>query len=56
MSSAVAMANLDLFEREGVLANVLANEAAFRATLEKLYDLPSSATCAATATSTASRW
>jgi adenosylmethionine-8-amino-7-oxononanoate aminotransferase len=40
VSAAVALANLDVFEREDLLGNVLANEAAFRATLEKLYDLP----------------
>src|SRR6202008_3762226 len=38
--SAVALANLDVFEKEDLLGNVRANEAAFRATLEKLYDLP----------------
>ena len=37
---AVAMANLDVFEKEDLLGNVRANEAAFRATLEKLNDLP----------------
>jgi len=40
VSSAVAMANLDIFEREGLNQRVLDNEAAFRATLEKLNDLP----------------
>jgi hypothetical protein len=40
VSSAVAMANLDLFDREGLNQNVLANEKTFRATLEKLLDLP----------------
>ena len=40
VSAAVALANLDLMEREGVLEHVRANEGAFRATLEKLYDLP----------------
>jgi adenosylmethionine-8-amino-7-oxononanoate aminotransferase len=40
VSCAVALANLDLMEREGLLAHVRANEAAFRATLERLYDLP----------------
>ena len=40
VSAAVAMANLDLFEREDLLGNVLANEGAFRSTLEKLRDLP----------------
>jgi adenosylmethionine-8-amino-7-oxononanoate aminotransferase len=40
VSCAVALANLDLMEREGLLAHVRANEAAFRATLEKLHDLP----------------
>ena len=40
VSTAVAMANLDIFEREGLNQNVLANEGAFRSTLEKLYDLP----------------
>src|SRR6201981_134963 len=40
VSTAVALANLDVFEKEDLLGNVRANEAAFRATLEKLYDLP----------------
>jgi adenosylmethionine-8-amino-7-oxononanoate aminotransferase len=40
VSSAVALANLDVFEKEDLLGNVRANEALFRATLEKLSDLP----------------
>jgi adenosylmethionine-8-amino-7-oxononanoate aminotransferase len=40
VSCAVAMANLDVFEKEHLLANVRTNEGAFRATLEKLNDLP----------------
>jgi adenosylmethionine-8-amino-7-oxononanoate aminotransferase len=40
VSTAVALANLDLFEKERLLDNVRANEAGFRATLEKLLDLP----------------
>ena len=40
VSTAVAMANLDIFENEGVLENVRDNEAGFRATLERLKDLP----------------
>ena len=40
VSSAVALANLDIFEKEDLLGNVRGNEAAFRATLETLYDLP----------------
>jgi adenosylmethionine-8-amino-7-oxononanoate aminotransferase len=40
VSTAVAMANLDIFEREKLNQNVLDNEGAFRATLEKLLDLP----------------
>jgi adenosylmethionine-8-amino-7-oxononanoate aminotransferase len=40
VSSAVALANLDLFEREDLLGNVRANQDRFRATLEKLLDLP----------------
>ena len=40
MSSAVALANLDIFERERLNQHVLDNEGAFRATLEKLHDLP----------------
>jgi adenosylmethionine-8-amino-7-oxononanoate aminotransferase len=40
VSAAVAMANLDLFESEGVLQHVRDNEGAFRATLEQLLDLP----------------
>ena len=40
VSAAVAMENLDIFDRENLNANVLANEDAFRSTLEKLLDLP----------------
>ncbi len=40
VSCAVALANLDLIEREGLLQHVRANEDAFRATLERLCDLP----------------
>ena len=40
MSAAIANANLDAFEREGVIENVRANEAPFRAMLESLRDLP----------------
>ncbi|MDT4984280.1 MAG: hypothetical protein QOF95_1770 [Pseudonocardiales bacterium] len=40
VSAAVAMANLDIFEREGLNEHVLQNEGAFRATLEKLNNLP----------------
>jgi adenosylmethionine-8-amino-7-oxononanoate aminotransferase len=40
VSAAVAMANLDIFEREGLNEHVLANAPAFRRTLEKLCDLP----------------
>jgi adenosylmethionine-8-amino-7-oxononanoate aminotransferase len=40
VSSAVALANLDLFEREGLNQRVLDNEGAFRSTLERLTNLP----------------
>jgi adenosylmethionine-8-amino-7-oxononanoate aminotransferase len=40
VSSAVAHANLDIFEREDLLGNVRAHEDGFRATLGKLKDLP----------------
>jgi adenosylmethionine-8-amino-7-oxononanoate aminotransferase len=40
VSCAVAMANLDVFEKENLLGNVRSNEGAFRSTLEKLADLP----------------
>jgi adenosylmethionine-8-amino-7-oxononanoate aminotransferase len=40
VSCAVALANLDVFEKEDLLGNVRANEGAFRSTLERLYDLP----------------
>jgi adenosylmethionine-8-amino-7-oxononanoate aminotransferase len=40
VSCAVALANLDLFERTELLDQVRRNEGNFRATLEKLYDLP----------------
>ncbi len=40
MSAAIALANLDAFEREGVLENVRANESLLRSTLDTLKDLP----------------
>jgi adenosylmethionine-8-amino-7-oxononanoate aminotransferase len=40
VSAAVALANLDVFEKEDLLGSVRANEDAFRATLGKLNDLP----------------
>jgi adenosylmethionine-8-amino-7-oxononanoate aminotransferase len=40
VSCAVALANLDVFAREDLVGHVRANEDAFRATLEKLNDLP----------------
>jgi adenosylmethionine-8-amino-7-oxononanoate aminotransferase len=40
VSTAVAMANLDIFEREHINEHVRENEGAFRATLERLLDLP----------------
>ncbi|MDQ6937350.1 MAG: aspartate aminotransferase family protein [Actinomycetota bacterium] len=40
VSAAVAMANLDIFEREGLNQRVLDHEGAFRSTLEQLRDLP----------------
>jgi adenosylmethionine-8-amino-7-oxononanoate aminotransferase len=38
--SAVALANLDVMEREGVIENVRANEASFRSMLDSLRELP----------------
>jgi len=40
VSAAVALANLDLMEREGINQHVADNEAIFRAKLESLLDLP----------------
>jgi adenosylmethionine-8-amino-7-oxononanoate aminotransferase len=40
VSAAVALANLDILEREDLPGHVRANEAGFRATLSKLLDLP----------------
>ncbi|WP_187270778.1 aspartate aminotransferase family protein [Lacisediminihabitans profunda] len=40
VSAAVALANLDIFEEEKLNENVRENSPAFRATLEKLLDLP----------------
>ena len=39
-SAAVALANLDIFEREGLNDHVKTTAPAFRATLEQLLDLP----------------
>jgi adenosylmethionine-8-amino-7-oxononanoate aminotransferase len=40
LASAMAMANLDIFEREDLCAHVLAKEGEFRQMLETLYDIP----------------
>ena len=40
VATAVALANLDAFEREGVLEHVRANEESFRLSLDKLAGLP----------------
>ncbi len=40
VSARVALANLDLVDREGLNQHVLDNQDAFRATLERLHDLP----------------
>jgi adenosylmethionine-8-amino-7-oxononanoate aminotransferase len=40
VAAAIAMANLDVFEREDLCANVLANEGEFRGMLEGLRDIP----------------
>ncbi len=40
VSCAVGLANLDIFEREDLTGHVREQAPAFRATLEKLYDLP----------------
>jgi adenosylmethionine-8-amino-7-oxononanoate aminotransferase len=40
VSAAVALANLNIFEREGINDNVKTTAPAFRATLERLLDLP----------------
>lgn len=40
VSTAVALKNLDIFEEENILEHVRTNEGAFRATLERLLDLP----------------
>ena len=54
VAAAVALANLDVIESEGLLGHVQANEKGFRSALEGLLDLPASATCAAPATSSPS--
>ena len=40
VACAVALADLQIFEREGLVDNVRTNSPVFRKTLEKLYDLP----------------
>ncbi len=40
VSTAVALANLDAFDNENILGHVRNNTGAFRATLERLLDLP----------------
>jgi adenosylmethionine-8-amino-7-oxononanoate aminotransferase len=38
--SAIALKNIEIMKRERIMDHVLANEAAFRSTLEQLLDLP----------------
>jgi adenosylmethionine-8-amino-7-oxononanoate aminotransferase len=38
--SAIALKNIEIMKRERIMEHVLANEAAFRSTLEQLLDLP----------------
>ncbi len=38
--SAIALKNIEIMKREGIMEHVLANEGAFRSTLEQLLDLP----------------
>jgi adenosylmethionine-8-amino-7-oxononanoate aminotransferase len=38
--SAIALKNIEIMKREGIMEHVLGNEGAFRATLETLLDLP----------------
>ncbi len=40
VSAAVALANLDIFEREGLVEQVQRQGPAFKATLERLFDIP----------------
>jgi adenosylmethionine-8-amino-7-oxononanoate aminotransferase len=40
MSAAVALANIDVFEREGIIENVRQNESGFRGMLDSLRDIP----------------
>jgi adenosylmethionine-8-amino-7-oxononanoate aminotransferase len=40
VAAAVALANIDVFEREDLCGNVLRNEAEFRGMLETLHDIP----------------
>ncbi len=40
VAAAVALANLDIMDDEGILQHVRTNESNFRSTLEKLRDLP----------------
>ena len=40
MSCAVALANIDVFEREDILGHVRANEDAFRSSLDSLRSIP----------------
>ena len=56
VAAAVALATLDVFEREDLFGHVLEHEAEFTAMLDGLMDIPIVGTCAATATSTRSSW
>ena len=54
--AAVALANLDIFEREGINENVRANEDALRTTLENFTTCQSLVISAEPDTSTALKW
>ena len=56
VAAAVALANLDIFEREDLCGHVREHETRFRETLEGCATCRSSATCAAPATSWRSSW
>ncbi len=56
VSAAVAMANLDIFEREGLVQHVHENARCSGPRWNACWTCPSSATCAARGSSTASNW
>jgi len=54
--AAIALKNIEVMKRDRIIEHAKENEGRFRDTLAQLLELPSSAICAASGTSTHSSW